>query len=57
MKDSAMVKTNEPPQNAQPHKKPYHSPKLRACGGVKERTLSGIGPISDTQWTTASVAS
>jgi hypothetical protein len=34
-------------------KKVYHSPKLRACGSVKEQTLTGSpGPNNDAVWTT-----
>jgi hypothetical protein len=32
-------------------KKPYHSPKLKACGDVKEQTKTGWGPLpSDAAW-------
>lgn len=35
-------------------KKPYHSPTLRACGSVKEQTLTtGTGGAGDAMYATA----
>jgi len=32
-------------------KKPYHSPTLRACGNVKEKTQTGEGALpADAMW-------
>ena len=48
-----MQNTKESQKQERPPKKGYHSPKLRACGSVKEHTQTGeAGPYPDATWTT-----
>ena len=51
------MENNESQKQEYLPKKAYHSPKLRACGSVKEQTRTGTGgTLVDTQWITATVA-
>ena len=45
------IRADTPQEQKHSQKKPYHSPKLRACGSVKEQTRTGWGTITDTAWT------
>ena len=47
------MENKKPQEQERMPKKAYHSPKLRACGSVKEQTQTGNpGTNADTAWGT-----